>query len=251
MEPKHRKWQVCLSPLFIPLYDLRETIAVVIDVFRATTSMCYGLANGAQAIIPVASLEACLAYQPQGFLLAAERDGKVVEGFDFGNSPFSYEAEKVSGQTVVLTTTNGTKAIQACTNAEEVLIASLLNAKAVAHYLQAQSKHVLLICAGWKDHAGLEDVVCAGKILHEVGGNMSQFDDAALIAHSTYLQAKQEGLGTYLQKASHTKRMQGLNLQEDIALCLQEDILTQIPVLVEDRLVIKNQSEPIFSDTLL
>src|SRR5690606_25335702 len=103
MSPKSIR--VCLSPALLPFYELDDTIAVVIDIFRATSSMCYGLANGAQAIIPVEELDECLSYQSNGHLLAAERDGQVVTGFDFGNSPFSYTKEKVAGKTVVLTTT--------------------------------------------------------------------------------------------------------------------------------------------------
>src|SRR5690606_24551808 len=103
--------EVCLTPALLPLYDIENSIVVVIDIFRATSSICYGIENGADAIIPVSHVEECAAYQVSGCLLAAERDGKVVEGFDFGNSPFSYVAEKVQGKTIVLTTTNGTHAI--------------------------------------------------------------------------------------------------------------------------------------------
>ena len=105
------KVEVCFTPALLPLYDITKSIVVVIDIFRATSSICYGFHNGAEAIIPVATVEECLSYQNQNFLLAAERDGQVVEGFDFGNSPFSYTKEKIEGKTIVLTTTNGTHAI--------------------------------------------------------------------------------------------------------------------------------------------
>src|SRR5690606_32684859 len=122
----------CLSPALLPFYELDNTIAVVIDIFRASSSMCYGLANGARAIIPVAEIDDCLAYRGKGYLLAAERDGEVVDGFDFGNSPFSYIPEKVAGKTVVLTTTNGTRAIQQCKNAKTIVMGSFLNITALA-----------------------------------------------------------------------------------------------------------------------
>src|ERR1700749_1221308 len=100
---------VCLSPALIPLFEVENYIVVVMDIFRASSSICYGIENGAEAIIPVSRVEECAAFGEKGldYLLAAERDGKVVDGFDFGNSPFSYTAEKVAGKTVVLTTTNG------------------------------------------------------------------------------------------------------------------------------------------------
>ena len=83
---------VCLSPALIPLFKVEDYIVVIVDIFRATSSICYGIENGAEAIIPVSEVEECAAYRElgTGYLLAAERDGKVVEGFDFGNSPFSY-----------------------------------------------------------------------------------------------------------------------------------------------------------------
>ena len=104
---------VCLTPSLLPLYNVEEYIVVIIDIFRATSSICYGIENGAESIIPVAEIDECLAYRNKetGYLLAAERNGEVVSGFDFGNSPFSYTKEKVAGKTVVLTTTNGTQAL--------------------------------------------------------------------------------------------------------------------------------------------
>ena len=104
--------EVCLTPALLQLYSIENSIVVVIDILRATSSITYGINNGAEAIIPVSNVEDCLAYADKGFLLAAERNGEVVVGYNFGNSPFSYTAEKVSGKTVVLTTTNGTKALR-------------------------------------------------------------------------------------------------------------------------------------------
>jgi len=103
-----RKLEVCYTPALLPLYDIKNSIVVVIDIFRATSSICYGIENGALGIIPVASVEECISFEKEGYLLAAERDGKVVAGFDFGNSPFAYAEDKVNGKTIVLTTTNGT-----------------------------------------------------------------------------------------------------------------------------------------------
>ncbi|MEY3842651.1 MAG: hypothetical protein RIR80_222, partial [Bacteroidota bacterium] len=117
-----RQIEVCLSPVLVPHYQMAGRIVVVIDIFRASSSICYGIDNGAHAIIPVATVDECLSYAGQGYLLAAERNGEVVEGFDFGNSPYSYTAEKVKGQTVVLTTTNGTFAIQQAKQADQIVL---------------------------------------------------------------------------------------------------------------------------------
>src|SRR5687768_660655 len=123
-----RTIEVCLTPALLHLYNIENSIVVVIDILRATSSITYGMDNGAAAIIPVAQVEDCLAYADKGYLLAAERNGEVVVGYDFGNSPFSYTKEKVAGKTVVLTTTNGTKAMHmAQERAHKVVVGSFLN----------------------------------------------------------------------------------------------------------------------------
>ena len=233
MSPK--KIQVCLSPALLPFYDLNNTIAVVIDIFRASSSMCYGLANGARAIIPVEEIDECLSYQGKGYLLAAERDGEVVEGFDFGNSPFSYTREKVEGRTIVLTTTNGTRAIQQCTRAEAVVIGSFLNISALSNWLKNQNRHLLLVCAGWKNHVSLEDTVFAGALVNRLVGSGVELDDAAYAAQNTYLSAR-GNLAAFLANASHSKRMHHLNIKQDIAFCLQSDKVSAIPILKDGAL---------------
>lgn len=234
MSPK--SIQVCLSPALLPFYELDDTIAVVIDIFRATSSMCYGLANGARAIIPVEELDECLAYRDYGHLLAAERDGQVVAGFDFGNSPFSYTKENVAGKTIVLTTTNGTRAIQQCAGADAVVIGSFLNISTLADWLKTQPQHILLVCAGWKNHVNLEDTVFAGALVHRLKTSGVELDDAAYAAESLYMEA-QSDLPTYLSKASHSKRMRHLHIAQDIAFCLQEDHVSVIPILKGNELV--------------
>ena len=227
---------VCLSPALLPFYELDDTTAVVIDIFRASSSMCFGLANGARSIIPVAEIDECLAYKDKGYLLAAERDGAVVDGFDFGNSPFSYTPEKVAGKTVVLTTTNGTRAIQQCKKAKTVAMGSFLNIGALTHWLKNQDGHVLLVCAGWKNHMCLEDTVFAGAVAHRLEAHGVALDDAAYAAQSLYYTA-QDDLSSFLAKASHSKRMKHLHIEQDIAFCLQEDLVTAIPVLTNNELV--------------
>jgi len=227
---------VCLSPALLPFYELENTTAVVIDIFRASSSMCYGLANGARAIIPVAEIDECLAYKDKGYLLAAERDGAVVDGFDFGNSPFSYTPEKVAGKTVVLTTTNGTRAIQTCKAAKRVVMGSFLNISALTHWLRKQNGDVLLVCAGWKNHMCLEDTVFAGAVVSRLQAAGIVLDDAANAALNLYLSA-QDNLGGFLANASHSKRMKHLHIEADIAFCLQEDLVTAIPVMEKGKLV--------------
>jgi 2-phosphosulfolactate phosphatase len=231
-----RKIEVCLTPALIDLYAIEESIVVVIDILRATSSIVYGIDNGAEAIIPVAQVEDCLNYADRGYLLAAERNGEVVEGYNFGNSPFSYTADKVAGKTVVLTTTNGTKALHLARKASQVVIGSFLNLQALCNWLKTQDKDVLLLCAGWKDQFNLEDTIFAGAVVHELRPLFTDFDDAGVAAEDLYSMAK-DNLRAYVGKSAHSHRMMALNIEEDIKFCLQLNICEAIPVLEGDNLV--------------
>ena len=233
---QQRKLDVCLSPALLHLHDIRESIVVVIDIFRATSSMCYGLANGAEAIIPVASVEACRSYADTDYLLAAERNGEVVAGFDFGNSPFSYTAEKVSGKTIVLTTTNGTHAINESRDAKKVVIGSFLNLGALSTWLKTQPHDVLLLCAGWKNKVNLEDSLFAGALAFHLKNEAYKLDDAAILVADLYELAKSD-LKEFMKKTSHSERLKELNIEADIAFCLLTDVVDTIPILDGDRLV--------------
>lgn len=229
---------VCLTPALIPLYQVEDYIVVIIDIFRATSSICYGIDNGAEAIIPVSEVEECAAYREKGFdyLLAAERNGEVVTGFDFGNSPFSYVKQKVAGKTVVLTTTNGTHALHLSRNAKKIVIGSFLNLTSLSEWLRTQDENILLVCAGWKNNFNLEDTVFAGAVIEKIRGHQFKLDDPAIAANDLYNIAKND-LGAYLAKTSHSERLKKLGIEKDIAFCLNVDITTAIPILDSEKLV--------------
>ncbi len=229
---------VCLTPALIPLYNVSDYVVVVIDIFRATSSICYGIENGAEAIIPVSEVEECAAYREKGlnYLIAAERDGKVVEGFDFGNSPFSYTIEKVSGKTVVLTTTNGTHALHLSRSAKKIVIGSFLNLTALCNWLKTQQENILLVCAGWKNNFNLEDTLFAGAVVEQLKSSGFILDDPAIAANDLF-QIGKSNIGQYLSKTSHGERLKKLGIEKDIEFCLQVDLTTAIPILDGDKLV--------------
>ena len=233
-----KELHVCLTPALIPLYSVEDYIVVIIDIFRATSSICYGIDNGAEAIIPVAEVEECAAYREKGhsYLLAAERNGEVVTGFDFGNSPFSYTEEKVSGKTVVLTTTNGTHALHLSRSAKKVLIGSFLNLSALCSWLKTQNDNILLVCAGWKNNFNLEDTIFAGAVIEQLKAGNFVPDDSAIAARDLYQLAKDD-LPGYLAKTSHSERLKKLGIEKDIAFCLNVDITASIPVLQGEKLI--------------
>ena len=229
---------VCLTPALIPLYKVDDYVVVIIDIFRATSSICYGIENGAAAIIPVSQVEECAAYREksQDYLLAAERDGKVVEGFDFGNSPFSYIKEIVEGKTVVLTTTNGTHALHLSRLAKKIVIGSFLNLTALCNWLKTQDENILLVCAGWKNNFNLEDTLFAGAVIEQLKAFDFKPDDAAIAANDLYQTGKGD-INGYLKKTSHSERLKQLGIEKDIEFCLQVDLTTAIPILEGDKLV--------------
>ncbi len=231
-----RNLEVCLTPALLHLHDFTNSIVVVIDIFRATSSICYGIENGAESIIPVATIEACESYRHSEYLLAAERNGEVVDGFDFGNSPFSYTEDKVSGKTIVLTTTNGTHAINMSRGAHKIVIGSFLNLASLCDWLKTQSNDVLLLCSGWKDKVNLEDTLFAGGVVHYLREENYSLDDAGIASEDLYIMAKDD-LNTYLKKTSHSERLKKLGIEEDIKFCLNLNITKGIPVLDGERLV--------------
>ncbi len=231
-----KKIDVCLTPELLHLHDIENSIVVVVDIFRATSCMTTAFANGVEAIIPVATLDECVSYQRQGYLAAAERDGKTPEGFDFDNSPFSYMVEKVHGSTICVTTTNGTLAITKSKSAVKVMIGSFLNLGALATYLRDQQYDVLILCAGWKGKPNLEDTLFAGALVERLNDEFMVEEDAALMAQRLYALGKDDLLAC-VASSSHVKRLQRLGIQKDIAYCMQHDLYDVLPVLRGNSLV--------------
>jgi len=192
-------------------------------------------------MIPVAGLEEARKYKEQGFLVGAERDGVPVEGFDFGNSPFSYMTKRIQGQTVVISTTNGTQAVEAARKAKKVVIGSFLNMTALSEWLLSQESEIILLCSGWKNRFSMEDTLFAGAI----AGRLSQstlpylLGDAALAAKYMFQQA-QKNPYRLLHESSHKKRLHALGLKEDIKYCLSLDHTSAIPWLQGPELVLLN-----------
>ncbi len=230
--------EVCFTPGEYAYYKDDYEIVVVIDVLRATSAICAAFDNGINAIIPVPTVEEAWEYKQKGYLAGAERKGQIVDGFDFGNSPFSYMKEEFRGKEVVLTTTNGTKSLDVAKDAETVVIGSFLNLDALSLWLSKQDKNVLCLCSGWQDKFNLEDTICAGAISEFLinTGNFTSVEDSSIAAKYLYLSAKDNYLG-YLKSSSHRRRLKNLNLNEDIKYCLTPNQTAVIPILRDGKLV--------------
>lgn len=230
--------EVCFSPQLFSLYDVKSANVVVVDVLRATSAICAAFENGVESIIPVPDVYLALEYRSQGYLAAAERNGKVVPGFDFGNSPFAFMQENLKGEKIVLTTTNGTKAIEIAKKAKAVLIGSFLNLGALVKHLTGQNEDVVVLCAGWKDRYCIEDALFAGALAQGLVDNGFDVNcDSANIMMKSWAQAKDD-LNEYLMDCSHRKRLGGMDLTKDVEFCLTVNQSTKIPVLKDDALVL-------------
>lgn len=230
--------EVCYTPKDYEYFKGRFEIVVVIDVLRATSAICSALNNGVTAVIPVSTIDEAKSYQEKGYLVGAERQGEIVEGFDFGNSPYSYMRPELKGKEIVLSTTNGTRAINIAKEADQVIIGSLVNLEAITNYLQKQNKNVLCLCSGWKDKFNLEDTICGGAIAETLinSGNFSSDEDSSVAAKYLYMSAKDNYMG-FLKSSSHRRRLKRLNLNKDIKYCLTPNQIDLIPVLQNDKIV--------------
>jgi len=236
-----KKVEVSFSPvLFSSYYHENDCNVVIVDVFRATSAICTAFHYGVKEIIPVSTVEEARAYQKEGYLVGAERNGQIVEGFDFGNSPFSYMSDDIKGKSVVLTTTNGTKAITIAKEAKGIFIGSFLNLKALADYLIEDGKSVLVQCAGWKNRFNLEDTLFAGALVEELTKNpeFSNLADSAIASANLYSLAKNDLHGA-LENSSHRNRLKRLNLYKDIKYCLQLSKYDVVPFYQDGCLVNK------------
>jgi len=233
-----KKIEVCFTPRSYELYKSDFKIVVVIDVLRATSAICAAIDSGVEKIIPVSTIPEAIEYQKQGYLVGAEREGKIVEGFDFGNSPFSYMDEQLKGKTIVLSTTNGTMAINTAADSSTVVIGSLLNLDVLCAWLIEQNENTLILGSGWMNKFNLEDTVCAGAIADKLIESrlFKANEDSTVAAKFIYRSAKENIFG-YLKASSHRRRLRKLNLNEDVKFCLTPNTMNTIPILRNGEIV--------------
>lgn len=219
---------VCLTPELIHQFDLKDKIVVVVDIFRATSCMVAGIATGVKAIYPVAEVDECFAFGKKGKIMAGERGGIKVDGFDIGNSPFDYMNEAYKGKEITVTTTNGTLAITKSVGAEQILIGAFLNQKAIQSHISKSKKDVIIHCAGWKGTVNLEDTLFAGALIEELKETHQTEGDPALIASCVFLKHKDD-LITAAKKSSHAERLSGFGAEKDLVYCLTQNEFDVVP----------------------
>ncbi len=232
----------CLSPALLHLYDLQNAVVVIIDVFRATSTIASVIKNGAKCIIPVDTVAKAIEISKKIDAIAAgERDGKIADGLSHGNSPLEYPESFIGGKTLVLTTTNGTKLLQMAldNNADTIISGSFPNLSSVCKFIIEQKKNVVLGCAGWKDRYNMEDTLFAGAVINKVKEHFTIHCDSSLTAEMIYEQNKHD-LMAFAPKLTHYHRLvERFGLIEDIRFCLTPDTADVLVVYEDGKLVKK------------
>ncbi len=216
-------------PLPVPVET--EGLVVLVDILRATSTIVAALAEDALLVKPVASVDEALLYREKGYLIAGERGGLPPEGFDLGNSP--REAYRMARAKVVLTTTNGTRALGFVKKAKAICAGSFLNLKAVATFAR-RFEEIVVLCAGTEGELSLEDFLFAGKLALALEDYPS-LNDAATVARK--YAAHVEDLSEEIFSSHHARRLVGLGFQEDVAFCAQENLYEVVPILTPEGFV--------------
>ncbi|MHB2156599.1 2-phosphosulfolactate phosphatase [Calditrichota bacterium GD2] len=226
------------------LVQANGAVAVIIDVLRASSTIVTALQNGCQAVIPAGSISEAQkeAARRENVLLAGERNAIKPEHFHLGNSPLEFTPEAVQGKWVVLTTTNGTRALKSVENACTVIIGSFLNARAVARFLEREERDVLLYCAGSDGRFALEDTLCAAEILRQLK-TFSLADGARWTLHGakSYLDFsapdKELQILNAVSRSRHALRLINLGFEEDVAFCARLNQIDIVPLLKDGKLI--------------
>ena len=236
--------EVCFSPVLFPdILAKDEFIVVLVDILRATTTICTAVANGVQAIIPVATHDEARQLKAKGFLVATEKDGVQLDFADFGNSAFSFTADRIAGKTLVYCTTNGTRALQIAKGASGIAIGAFINISALTEWLTRQRRDVVILCSGWKNRFCLEDTLFAGALTARLleTGRFHTECDSAQASMDLWSLARGDVLG-YIEKAAHRHRLKKLRLDDVIPYSFSCDLVEVVPVF--DGRVIKGDVAP-------
>lgn len=230
--------ETCFSPAVYPRHADDGNIVVIVDIFRATSSICAAFEHEVTRIIPVATIEEARQKKKEGYLVASERDGYVLDFADFGNSPFNFMTEQVRGKEIVYSTTNGTRCIHLASHSKAVVIGSFLNIGALAEWLLLQQSPVLIFCASWKDRFSLEDTVFAGALAEKLleSGRFASICDAVTASVDLWHVARSDLYG-YMMKTAQKTRLAQKGLDDCIEFCLTTDYTTVIPVLKDGALI--------------
>tara|TARA_B100000902_G_C27315309_1_gene920953 strand:- start:1212 stop:1934 length:723 start_codon:yes stop_codon:yes gene_type:complete len=231
--------EVCFTTTQFNNYNNLNSTVVVVDLLRATTVISVAFECGVDAVIPVSTIENALSFKDKkDHIIAAERNTILVEGFNFGNSPYHYLNADVRENILVLTTTNGTKAIELAKN-HKVVTASFVNLNAIVDFLVEDRNDIIILCSGWKGFFNLEDTIFAGALSKKLleTNHFTTQSDSMYASIELYNSAKND-LFKYLSSSAYRRRNQSKEVIKDTRFCLNPHITSEIvPLLDKDRLI--------------
>ena len=234
--------KVCFSVDLFHKYKDNKSIVVVVDILRATSVISTAFEYGIKEVIPVKSLKETLEFNNRkDHILAAERNTVRIKGFNYGNSPFHYTKPEIKNKTLVLTTTNGTKAIELAKN-HHLITASFINIDIVVEYLKTKKHDVIILCSGWKGFFNLEDTIFAGALAKRLLKTNSFCHNCDSLYASIHLYNNaSDNIFSFLSSSSYRKRNDSIEIINDTLFCLKPSFKSRIiPILKKDRLVKEN-----------
>lgn len=220
---------------------LENKIAVVIDMFRATSVIVTALNNGCEEVIPFLTIEETLESSEElnreEYILGGERRAVKIDGFDLSNSPLEYTKEVVEDKKVLITTTNGTRTLTKSNSAKRIIIAAMINAKAVADKLLEINEDVVIINAGTNGNFSMDDYICSGYIINEMlkVDNNIELTDISKTANMIY--ENNSDIISYVKEATHYSVMKSLELDNDIEYCMKKSIVNNVPEYKDGKIV--------------
>ncbi|MCT8977509.1 2-phosphosulfolactate phosphatase family protein [Clostridium sp. CX1] len=205
---------------------------VVIDMLRATSVIVTAINNGCQGIIPVLTVEEAFTIANRDrkvYVLGGEREALKIDGFNFSNSPLEYKRNSVEGKNLVITTSNGTRAIRGSVGAKNILIGALINARAVADRLIELNNDIVIVNAGTYGQFSMDDFICSGYIIHCIADKKSDIELTDISKTASYIYGENKDVLRFIKGATHYKRMKELKLDHDLNYCCQKDIIEVVP----------------------
>jgi len=245
------KVDLCFSQTQLDEMQLRDKNVIVVDVLRSSTTVAAALHNGAREIIPVGSIESAVKISGSLFgdvtLRGGERNGKIIQGFNLGNSPLEYTAATVKGKSIIFCTTNGSVAMVKSRYARTLAIASFVNVSAIVEFVRSLDSDVLILCAGRPPLQGgfsLEDAVCGGMIVHRLTPektNSVELTDSSQAARSLY-KSFGKSILKMLKNTDHGRHLTEIGFQDDIKMCAQVDSIPIVPMLLGTSIKIRKET---------
>ena len=233
--------EISLTPALYEYRSIREHhTTVAVDILRATTAVCAAFQAGVDEIVPLDSLDALDKYRKLGYLRAAERGGKKVDGAECGNSPTEYLTMNLRGKRMAYSTTNGTVCILRGSDADRTLVGAFANITTLTQRLLDDPQDLVILCSGWKNDFSIEDTLFAGALCQRLltDGMYTTTHDAVQMANDLWLICKGDPYGYSLRHASHVQRLIGFGAERDIEFAFRNDTCPIVPVLKEGRLTI-------------